>query len=376
MDAGREEDRARLADLDAQILSLEFSLSTLRAQKARVQRRLYSYKYPVLTLPNEIVSEIFLRFVPVYPLCPPLTGTLSPTLLTHICRRWREIALATPMLWRGIMLSSVDYNAALDSLQGHICAMWLSRSGCCPLSIQMDGNDVDEVVAISVLPAILSHCARWEYLKLCLSPSDLRAIEGPMPLLRHLSLVLQDYFGNKPASFDVPLLRTVVLNDQAALGVILPWAQLTSLTLKHVYPHECVPILQQTSNLLHCELELFAFGGDGHPFPDIPFPRLESLVLKDPVYEAVIGFLNTFIVPTLRRLEIPEYFLGPDPLDSLASFISKSGCKLQEVRITGDRELYKSTYRHKFPLIWNFCFEDEEDSDATSSDADGVSNSQ
>ncbi|KAJ6504124.1 hypothetical protein C8R47DRAFT_177927 [Mycena vitilis] len=54
------------------------------------------------TLPNEITSEIFLHFLPVYPRCPPLTGNLSPTCLTHICRRWREIALTTPALWRAM----------------------------------------------------------------------------------------------------------------------------------------------------------------------------------------------------------------------------------------------------------------------------------
>ncbi|KAJ7641164.1 hypothetical protein FB45DRAFT_712335, partial [Roridomyces roridus] len=57
---------------------------------------------PVLTLPNEITSEIFVHFLPPYPVCPPMTGLDSPTSLTHICRQWREIALATPKLWRAI----------------------------------------------------------------------------------------------------------------------------------------------------------------------------------------------------------------------------------------------------------------------------------
>ncbi|KAJ6560151.1 hypothetical protein B0H19DRAFT_945240, partial [Mycena capillaripes] len=67
-----------------------------------VQERLNSFKYPVLTLPAEIISEIFVHFLPIYPSCPPLTGFLSPTLLTQICRKWRHIALTTPALWRAI----------------------------------------------------------------------------------------------------------------------------------------------------------------------------------------------------------------------------------------------------------------------------------
>jgi hypothetical protein len=79
-----------LAGLDAdriQILDLERSLSALRIKKALAQERLNSYKYPVLIFPKEIISEIFIHFLPPYPLCPPITGIFSPAHLTHICRR-------------------------------------------------------------------------------------------------------------------------------------------------------------------------------------------------------------------------------------------------------------------------------------------------
>jgi hypothetical protein len=42
-----------------------------------------------LTLPNEIVSEIFVHFVPPYPESPAFTGILSPATLSQICRQWR-----------------------------------------------------------------------------------------------------------------------------------------------------------------------------------------------------------------------------------------------------------------------------------------------
>ncbi|KAJ7020267.1 hypothetical protein C8F04DRAFT_909373, partial [Mycena alexandri] len=70
-----------------------------------VQEELDSYKYPVLTLPTEIICEIFIHFLPVYPECPPPAGILSPTNLTQICRQWRDIALAIPTLWRAMRLS-------------------------------------------------------------------------------------------------------------------------------------------------------------------------------------------------------------------------------------------------------------------------------
>jgi hypothetical protein len=56
---------------------------------------------------------------------------------------------------------------------------------------------------------------------------------------------------------ELPLLCTAILNDNAASLVVLPWVQLTSLTLKRVLPQEFIPILQQTSNLVHCNLGLY-----------------------------------------------------------------------------------------------------------------------
>ncbi|KAF7376699.1 F-box domain-containing protein [Mycena sanguinolenta] len=71
-----EADRVLLMDLAAQILDVERSPSELRAEQ---QERLDAYKYPVLTLSNEVISEIFVHFLPVY---PSATGLASPTTLT------------------------------------------------------------------------------------------------------------------------------------------------------------------------------------------------------------------------------------------------------------------------------------------------------
>ncbi|KAK6977953.1 F-box domain-containing protein, partial [Favolaschia claudopus] len=106
-----EADRALLAQNEAHIRDIQSlppdlqrsqSLSELHEAKAVIQNRLDAFIYPVLTLPNEVVSEIFIQFLPAYPKPPPLVGTSSPTLLTHICQKWRAIALATPKLWRVI----------------------------------------------------------------------------------------------------------------------------------------------------------------------------------------------------------------------------------------------------------------------------------
>ncbi|KAJ7875456.1 hypothetical protein B0H13DRAFT_2550114 [Mycena leptocephala] len=353
--AALEADRARVLDLEAQISHLERSLSVLREEKTLAQERLDSYKYPVLELPNEIVSDVFIHFLPPYPLFPPLIGPLSPTLLTQICRRWREIALGTPSLWSAITTHHDGISIPFD-LAIHAFDIWLNRSRCCPVSLQFDATDSQMDVA-EFLAILVPHRARWESLNIYLSPSHLPILDGPMPLLRYLDLgLLGSGADTKVVTFEVPLLRTVVLNDDAALSVVLPWAQLTSLALFCVFPYECVPILQQTSSLVRCELELFD-STTNRPRPDITLPYLESLTLFNPGRESVIDFLETLIVPALRSLEIPEDFLyHVNPIESLTAFISKCGCKLEEVQITGPRSVAESSYRKAFPSIQNFSF--------------------
>jgi hypothetical protein len=81
--------------------------------------------------------------------------------------------------------------------------------------------------------------------------------------------------------------------------------------------------------------------------------------LINPGGESAIDFLRTLVAPALCSLEIPEQFLGPNPIESLTAFISKSGCKLEEVQITGPRSVPKS-YLKAFPSIPRFLFTDEE----------------
>ncbi|KAJ7106445.1 hypothetical protein C8R43DRAFT_906192, partial [Mycena crocata] len=107
---------------------------------------------PVLTLPNEIVAEIFLHFLPDYPECPSPTGLFSPTILTHICRKWREIACATPSLWRAI-----QYPVYFDDAHGvHTLKAWLLRSCSCPISL-ISKHDSDDTLEDRVIKIFLPH---------------------------------------------------------------------------------------------------------------------------------------------------------------------------------------------------------------------------
>ena len=154
-----------------------------------------------------------------------------------------------------------SYNDAHLKGQVGTCEIWLSRSRSCPLSLSFQFGYTSRDVS-QALAAVILHCARWEYLDLYLSPSQLLTIEGPMPLLRHLRLVLEEDPTVVVDAFrELPLLCTVILDTAVAADIVLPWAQLTSLTLHHVYLEQCVPMLQQTSTLVHCEMEIYFISG-------------------------------------------------------------------------------------------------------------------
>ncbi|KAF7367560.1 hypothetical protein MSAN_00819100 [Mycena sanguinolenta] len=217
---------------------------------------------------------------------------------------------------------------------------------------------IDDQFGVQFLPPMAPYRARLEHLILNrVSFPDFRAIEGPLPRLGQLELLLYDHdqeyspmASTKLSFHEAPLLRTVLVNSCAIRNTIIPWAQLTSLALHGLLPQDCAPILQQTCNLVHCELSV-AEDSSGEDVPEVALPCLESLLLTHIILEdgLITGYLQTLTVPALRTLRVPELFLGPRPIDTLKSFVSKSGCNLEKLCVTGVRLVPDSSYQVAFP---------------------------
>ncbi|KAJ7470014.1 hypothetical protein B0H11DRAFT_1388969 [Mycena galericulata] len=327
--AARAATRARITKLDIEIETLRHSHSAeaLLIERDKCREELATCKYPVLTLPPEITSEISTQFLPPYPEHSSLYGLLSPSFLCRICRQWRDVALSTPILWSALQL---DLNIPrLYEQQLHLLELWLQRSGGCPLSLDFSRQfrGAGDSTA-SFVKAIVRHAHRWEVIRLILPRSDLQHITGPMPFLRNVFVGPTDYDGRGPGIAPVvlfsqaPKLKDVVLYwTFNPFSITLPWSQITTLTAT-LGEYEAATILRNTPAIEECCLAIDRLSEWPEPMPPIPpLFWLRSLSLLSP-HEMPISmgrFLAALNLPALERITIFEAFLGADPLAALSA---------------------------------------------------------
>ncbi|KAK7053656.1 F-box domain-containing protein [Favolaschia claudopus] len=357
-------DRTRLAEIDLQLTSQpeECAASVaLQIERIFVKERLDAYKYPVATLPNEIVSEIFIHFLPPYPLCPPLVGPFSPTHLTHICRHWRDIALSTPKLWRAMNLYQ-----RMTIISPDLPDVWAHRARTLPLSIRMIGHDTK--TAKRLLAAVFRYKARWEYIHLEVraTSSRLPPVEGSMPLLRQLYLNSGPIRTSHLNFSSAPKLQTVIMDFNVAHDskLILPFAQLRTLGLMWMDLSVARKFLAAAAaNLVECELDISP-ELEGTRMDVISLPRVEHLRLNDVHENGEIGdCLQYFELQNLRCLDVAEVFMGNNPVDSLQKLIERSnGCPHLHTVCVRTRLMADYLFRQAFPKI-EFLFDDNSDGD-------------
>ncbi|KAJ7225000.1 hypothetical protein C8J57DRAFT_1731232 [Mycena rebaudengoi] len=356
----RSDLRANISELDARILALENSLAAVRRKREELQSRLDDYKYPVLTLPAEITAEIFISFLPIYPLRAPFTGLLSPELLGRVCRQWRDIAFGTPRLWSAI---EIEIDLDIPDLlcpQVDLLQTWLARSKNCPLSlsVQICADSYDYCLSLCQLTdTILMHSARLEYANLLVPFYGLHwaAMQGPFPSLRDLTLGASDFKEPKAAvtAFcDAPTLTTVHLLNFYPSQVELPWSQLTTISVEDWETSQVAHILRNAVSLVNFSGDVWDTGDDVEIMS--PLLHLQSLILSEQEGSwglAIRKLLGALTAPALRHLTISSPTLEPLSFDHITSFITRSQCLLESLHVTRCGHWEEADVRAIFPLI-------------------------
>ncbi|KAJ7044779.1 hypothetical protein C8F04DRAFT_1069519 [Mycena alexandri] len=332
--------RERIADLADSISRQKLLLDDLQAQ-------LDAVVYPVLTLPPEITSEIFIQCLPVDRSIDAVNTAEAPLLLTHICGVWRQIAISTPELWATF---------EVDVFYRHLCLAeiantWLGRTGECPLTVKISRaiRNMDLDVLWQVL---FQYSSRIRSLGLEVDGEILRPIPGSsktgylmdFPTLERFSIA---FFPFEAEDTDlvailnnVPLLHEVTITELSSSLVTLPTQQITKFTGKFYAVAQCLEALTLMPQLTECAFAVLhkdLLDRDPEPFTHSHLRHLTlfGTTQLDPTnrdaWARSMCVLASLRLPALQTLEIT----GVNDFDraALNSFLVRSSPPLRKLLI-------------------------------------------
>ena len=229
---------SRLEELSTQLQELDNQYTKLRNEQSSLL--LFTSKHRALIslirkLPIDILQEIFIA-------CLPTTHNAvmsrwePPILLTQICSSWRNVAHATPQLWKSIHIAlpchksgsnSGEYPYFSSTLVEHIdrrseaILEWLSRSAAYPLDISLGQLGLVRTSSLDglydkIIDYLIRFSERWRDVRLS-APSEALLPVATLP----------------PSKF--PLLETLFLNFRLSLrkrNLLAPSIWMTSGVLK------------------------------------------------------------------------------------------------------------------------------------------------
>ncbi|KAJ7499544.1 hypothetical protein FB451DRAFT_1358693 [Mycena latifolia] len=332
-----------IASLSAELDSAQIPI--LEAERRKIQRNLRTLTFPILTLPVEVTSKIFIHCLPSRDdnsnlelvNFTPGPGD-APHLFLKICRQWRDIALGTRRLWASLPITDTDWGfwarKKTERQPGDAMLLrWISRAGSAPFF----GAE------------IMSRAPQWHDATLVLEHRDLidkkfsAQLCGRIPNLQRLHVHAWRQYNdgrrleheNIPiTAFEVaPTLTAVKLWHLTPSLIHLPWEQLTRFTADGLTTADCLQVLDNALSLVDCSFASIE-GAEATPAPqDLVRPGLRSLTLSGSwsMCEDIISHLTS---PALLTLGV---WIGDD-LEQLVSFLSRSRVALQALDLFSDYE--------------------------------------
>jgi hypothetical protein len=234
--------------------------------------------------------------------------------------------------------------------QLNLLTTWLSHSKNCSLSLSCEIEHPSPSSIFPLLTAVLiSQSERWEHIKLIIPFDDLRWLNRSFPLLCDLNFGANNYSGEEVETAAIlfrnaPALKSVVLGKFFnPAQVVLPWSQLTSITVEWLATRVAADILWQATALVNFTCTIWG----SQIIPAIPpLLALESLTLRG---DAKL-LLKALTAPALQHLTTSEIALGHGAISIIAEFLSRSRSSLQSLHISW-AHLPNTDYYAAFPSI-------------------------
>ncbi|KAJ6484096.1 hypothetical protein C8R45DRAFT_1075370 [Mycena sanguinolenta] len=347
-----EKSSARLASLDAEISRLTDRLRELKEERAvlaQYHAQNTSIASGMRRMPTEILGEIFLHSLPSIRLLFAVQN--SPWVLTHVCSRWRAVALSKPSLWSCIVLDfEVEQQYPLELVKMHI-----ERAQSLKIHFlgAQNGESESQIVLFKILA---EHSARWEEFSIQLTS---HLIPHVQTLQRNLTSLRRVWITWDTPESQPPELDTV---DFLRLGISLvdigAFSQHRFVSISLPVSHHLtrydfeVPwsthseILKSLPNLQ--EARITCRFDDHEQWPQagepIQLPHLRRLFVSP---SAVQKYLKA---PTLEEIVIWGHVEdSEDAYDELEGLLIRSYCSPYCLRFRGLLDEHMLTLLQKYP---------------------------
>lgn len=340
------EARKDLDELDTEISAVEATHHVLQAHRTekmrqidRLQGRIAAHK----RLPDELIAAIFVQCLQdgVVEVPPTLTTSL-PWALSHVCSRWRGIALAEPLLWKCIEVPPTSlWSEDAMELTRHICS---HRGGEGNIELLVSAKCRDDWE--NLLSLASTYPARIHGLILTVMESSFPYLGAPTDafnFLESLTLLIDDsheirndHDETQVTAFSLAHnLRKVNLwstPDQLLFSsswrhcLLFAWDQLTDLGIFTIYPSTCLEVLKECTQLLRftvtfCPDILDPIG----PTCSVSLSHLCSLFIAPNCITNISQFLDALVLPALKQISFGDGFMGSWPQQSILGLLGRSG---------------------------------------------------
>nr|GAT48180.1 predicted protein [Mycena chlorophos] len=318
--------RARLVAVDseraathAKITELRSHLAKLADTRAALVAQLQKVIFPILSVPVEITTLIFAYYAEGIAEHCYKSFQSSPLLLTHVCRAWRQIALASPKLWTRIYMQSCT-SPEVDAMFRRC----FESAGNLPLDV-----DLSLATDPQVYDILAANSDKCRSLAISFPTIDNLSVEGISPHLSQLHTLRLHIRGQHDpiTTFaDTPALRRLEIfwSCTPFSEFHLPWGQLTHLLLdwwnsSHGTTIDVLRLVPQ--------LEVLEFPAARYPesTPLLDFPRLRTLRFRE-VGKVNLGILDSMRCLKLQNLELHATIIGWDDVQTLRKFLAEN-CK-------------------------------------------------
>ncbi|PPQ95673.1 hypothetical protein CVT26_008325 [Gymnopilus dilepis] len=371
----------KLDDIDAETAALQARLKLLEERRLEINGSIadyYTLLSPIRQLPHDILYEIFCYLLPIHR-NSLISASEAPLLLTHVCRKWRSVALSSPRLWSRLHITFSDAyrpdrapvhgygytpnssgNPAFVALKRRcdVVKEWLRRSGRHPLSISIYYrstavqpllfgmvNRADNLTR-ELLEIVTPTCERWRSLELCIPADVFRQLRMMMPSsdsCQLLTSVKLNFYPRPDHDFisGVALANLTQSEIESSLDVFLNAPQVQKLTLERLYLSqlstvERVPYPLFNHNLTHfCSRMILSFSESLGLFrhcPGLVHCKVHVAQRQDDPSGAPGDAYSPVILSRLLTLSISEHGIEKGALDYFYSSFQAPSLKWMDYR--------------------------------------------